>query len=310
MAQRRRSGADSGATGLLLVDKPEGPTSFDVIAKLRGALGTRAIGHAGTLDPLATGLLVVLAGPYTRLSQHLTGADKVYEATVAFGARTSTDDREGEVLEEGDPSGLTEGAVREALLAMSGPQRQVPPAYSAISVGGERLYAKARRGEEVEAPPRDVVLHELVLLSWQPPQARIFVRCSKGTYVRAIARDLGARLGVPAHLGALRRTASGAFRIEDAQPLAALLEGGVATAALREGPAVIGDLPLAPVTAEAAAALLQGKRVAGGAGLAGGVAVAHLGERLVGLVLVDDGTLAPQRALMAPGGLAGGGAGQ
>lgn len=297
---RGRRGRDLGPTGILLVDKPEGPTSFDVVAKLRRALGTRTIGHAGTLDPLASGLLVVLVGAYTRLSQHLTAADKAYQARIVFGARTSTDDREGEVIERGDPSALDEARVREALASMEGEQDQVPPAFAAISVGGERLYAKARRGEAVEAPMRRVVLHELELLGWQPPAATVRVVCSKGTYVRAIARDLGARLGVPAHLGALRRTASGGYRLEEAQPLDALLDEGRAEAALLRGPEAIRGLPLVPVDEVGAARLEQGQALrleTEDALPSEGVAVAHLGRALVAIVRLQGGQAQPRRDL-------------
>lgn len=287
MARKKRG---DGPDGVLLVDKPEGPTSFDVIAKLRKALGTSALGHAGTLDPLASGLLIVLAGRYTRLSQHLTQDDKRYVARVVFGTRTTTDDREGEVVESGDPGGLTKELVVAALAAMEGPGSQVPPAFSAISVGGERLYAKARRGEEVEAPPRDIVLRELALLSFEgagdpAPSATVDVLCSKGTYVRAIARDLGARLGVPAHLGGLRRTAAGAYRLEDATALDALLEPGAARAALRSGPEAIRGLDKVPLDDGASADLRQGRRVPAPAGSpVGQVLLAHRGEELIALV--------------------------
>jgi tRNA pseudouridine55 synthase len=287
---------------VLLVDKPEGPTSFDVIAKLRRALGTRAIGHAGTLDPLATGLLVVLVGRYTRLSQMLTGADKSYEAEVCFGTRTSTDDREGEVLEEGDPSGITEERVRAALAEMEGPIQQVPPAYSAISVGGERLYAKARRGEAVEVPPRDVVLHRLELVGFEAPKARVFVRCSKGTYIRALARDLGDALGVPAHLSALRRTASGSFDIEQAATLDALTaEEGSALAALRGGPEALPGVSFVEVDAAGKAALGHGQTAAAeGLGAEGEVALAvHEGD-LVAIVRAEAGRARVVRGLPRP----------
>lgn len=299
MAKKRR--ADSGAAGILLVDKPEGPTSFDVVAKLRSALGTRAIGHAGTLDPLASGLLVVLVGPYTRLSQHLTAADKAYEALITFGSRTTTDDREGDVVEEGDPSGIDDDVLRRALASMLGEQDQVPPAYAAISVEGERLYARARRGEQVEAPPRRITIHELTLERFSPPSAVVRVVCSKGTYVRAIARDLGSRLGVPAHLGGLRRTISGDYRVEDALGLAELLEEGRAQEALLRGPAAIRGVPLVEISEEDARALEQGRGIprppsVGGAP-DGSVLVAHAGDALVAIVQARGGELRPSRGL-------------
>lgn len=296
----KKRARDSGAEGVLLVDKPEGPTSHDVIAQLRRALGTRALGHAGTLDPMATGLLVVVAGRYTRLSQYLTGADKAYLAEVTFGARTTTDDRLGEVVEEGDPSSLDEARVRDALEGFRGVQQQVPPAFSAIQVEGERLYDKARRGEEVTVPAREVTIHDLELRAWEPWRATVFVRCSKGTYIRSLARDLGAALGVPAHLSSLRRTASGAFTLDDARPLSALLEEGVAVASLRRGPSALPGMGMVEVSVAAARDLLEGRAVKGMAPLEGEVAVAHLGERLIGIVRVGEGAeLRPDRALVA-----------
>ncbi len=320
-----RAGRDDAPQGLLLVDKPEGPTSFDVVAKLRRALQTREIGHAGTLDPLATGLLVVLVGTYTRLSAILTADDKEYTGTIRFGTRTTTDDREGGVVESGDASGLDEATVRAALRAMTGPLSQVPPIYSAIHVGGERLYDKARRGEDVAPPaPRDVVVRAADLLSWSSPiddgqprtppadtlssatagqaprmfaDAVVRVWSSKGFYVRAYARDVGAHVGVPSHLAALRRTRSGAYSVEDAAPLSALLEDGVARARLTTGPAAIRGVPLVAIDDAAAKELRHGRRVPGAFGLEGKVGVAHTGGALVALVEERDGALRVVRGL-------------
>lgn len=283
---------------MLLVDKPDGPTSFQVVGKVRHALNVRQVGHAGTLDPAATGLLVVLVGPYTRLSQYLTRADKVYEAEVFFGTRTNTDDREGDVVEEGDASALTADQVRAAVRAMEGPQEQVPPAFAAISVGGERLYAKARRGEDVVAPPRNIVVHEMEMVSFESPRARIVVRCSKGTYVRALARDLGAAVGVPAHLSALRRTASGGYHVDDAISLDDLDDEEAAKRALRTGPSALRGVPLVEVDDDSAEHLGHGRPVGTRAALADeAIAVAHKGEQLVGIVRWEGGQLHPVRAL-------------
>jgi tRNA pseudouridine55 synthase len=281
----------------LLVDKPRGPTSFDVVARVRAALDTRQVGHAGTLDPAATGLLVVLVGKYTRLSQYLTRADKAYEAVIQFGTRTNTDDAEGEVVEEGDPSALQVAEVVAALRTLDGPQEQTPPAFAAISVGGERLYAKARRGETVEVPPRSIVVHELSLRSFGDARAAVSVRCSKGTYVRAIARDLGAAVGVPAHLAELRRTSSGGYHVDDALPLDELTPEAAA-AALKSGPAALRGVRLVEIDVDAAASLRHGRTVPTRAALADDdVAVAHLGDELVGIVRVAAGQLKPVRAL-------------
>lgn len=295
---RKKRAQDSGAEGVLLVDKPEGPTSHDVIAQLRRALGTRTLGHAGTLDPMATGLLVVVAGRYTRLSQYLTGADKRYLAEICFGFRTTTDDRLGEPLEEGDPSSLDEGRVREALERFRGPQRQVPPAFSAIQVGGERLYDKARRGEVVDVPPREVTIHELELLSWEPWRARVSVHCSKGTYIRSLARDLGTALGVPAHLSSLRRTQSGAFTLEQARPLSTLLEESVALTSLMTGPSSLPGMAMVEVSLEDAGELLEGRAVRCSTAAAE-AAIAHVEKRLVAIVRSNGRELRPARALLS-----------
>jgi tRNA pseudouridine55 synthase len=285
--------------GILLVDKPEGPTSFDVIAKLRRALGTREIGHAGTLDPLATGLLVVLVGAYTRLQAYLTADDKEYVGTFAFGAQTTTDDREGEVMATGDASTLDEAKVRAALAHFTGPLAQIPPAYSAIQVGGERLYDKARRGETIELEPRHVVVHALELLEWRAATAVVRVRCSKGTYIRALARDLGTHLGVPAHLQALRRTASGAYHLDEGATLAAILEGD-ARASLRRGPGAVRGLPILDVTDEEARALRQGKTIDARPTLeCNRTGLACKGEELVALVTTSNGALRTVRGFAA-----------
>ena len=256
-----RASEPSAPAGILLVDKPEGPSSFQVIAKLRRILRTRAIGHAGTLDPLATGLLVVLVGNYTRLSQYLTAADKRYEARVTFGLRTSTDDREGEPLESASPDGLDIDFLRDQLKLMHGMQEQTPPAYSAISVNGERLYAKARRGEQVEVPSRQVMIHELRWLGFALPHLDLDIACSKGTYIRAIARDLGVRVGVPAHLGALRRTQSGAYDLRNGVSLADLESAENPRSYLRVGPEAIMGMPVVPVSQTQVTALEHGQTI-------------------------------------------------
>ncbi|HEX8002994.1 MAG TPA: tRNA pseudouridine(55) synthase TruB [Mycobacteriales bacterium] len=200
-------------SGLLVVDKPAGWTSHDVVARVRRLAGTRRVGHAGTLDPMATGVLVLGVEKATRLLGHLTLHDKRYDATVAFGVTTTTDDAEGEVVATADASGVTEAAVVAAAAALTGDVEQVPPGVSAISVGGVRSYARVRRGETVELPARRVTVHAFDVLSFSAGSAQVRVHCSSGTYVRALARDLGAALGVGAHLTALRRTASGPYAL-------------------------------------------------------------------------------------------------
>jgi tRNA pseudouridine55 synthase len=205
--------------GLLLVDKPEGCTSHDVVAAVRRHHQLKKIGHGGTLDPMATGLLVLLIGRGTRLFDRVTGDRKVYEGEVRLGITTDSQDREGAVVAEADPAGVTEAAFRAELDKWRGEVRQIPPMVSALKRGGRKLYDLARQGITVEREPRVVTMHQLDLLAFTPPTARIRLECSKGTYVRTLAHDIGVGLGCGAHLCALRRTASGPFRVEDAHPV-------------------------------------------------------------------------------------------
>jgi tRNA pseudouridine55 synthase len=220
--RRSRGRAPGGPGGVLLVDKPKGPTSHAVVERIRRALGAAKAGHAGTLDPAATGLLVVCADDAVKVQHWLADGDKGYEATVAFGAATDTEDAEGRVVERGDPGGLHPDPLEAALRGFVGQIDQVPPMYSAVRVGGRRLHEAARAGEAVERSVRRVAVHALTLRSLGSAgpdglrEACIEVHCGKGTYVRTLAADLGRALGVPAHLRALRRTASGHFTVEGA----------------------------------------------------------------------------------------------
>jgi len=208
----------SGPHGVLIVDKPRGPTSHDIVASARRLFRTRQVGHAGTLDPMATGVMVLLFGEATKLSGHMTRHDKAYEATVGFGAETDTLDAEGSVIRsaELDSNWLTASRLEQALGAELERTTQVPPAFSAVRVGGRRAHRLSRRGEAVHLEPRSVHVAELRLLEWSSTRARLQLVVSKGYYVRALARDLGERLGVPAQLTELRRTASGAFSLDEA----------------------------------------------------------------------------------------------
>ena len=196
--------------GILLVDKPVDHTSHDVVARLRGKLRTRRIGHAGTLDPMATGLLVILVGKSTRLSQYLMSVDKEYEGTVELGKITDSQDAEGRVMETRPVPPLTEEQLREAIRGFLGDQYQTPPMYSAIKIDGVPLYKMARKGEEVEREPRFIRVMSWEVTGFAPPRFDFRLRCTKGTYVRTLAHDLGQKLGCGAHLAALRRSASGA----------------------------------------------------------------------------------------------------
>ncbi|HEY0995176.1 MAG TPA: tRNA pseudouridine(55) synthase TruB [Gemmatimonadaceae bacterium] len=195
-------------------------TSHDAVALARRALGTRRIGHTGTLDPFATGLLVLLAGRATRLARWASGEPKVYEATVRFGAATDTDDATGTVTASAPVPGLD--AIEAALPRLTGTIAQRPPAYSAKQVAGVRAYDAARAGEPLELAPAQVEVHRWEILGWAPPDLRVRITCGGGTYIRALARDLGALTGSAAHLVALRRLRSGAFDVSDAVPAGAL----------------------------------------------------------------------------------------
>jgi tRNA pseudouridine55 synthase len=205
--------------GLVVVDKAPGLTSHDVVARVRRLAGTRKVGHAGTLDPMATGVLVLGVDRATRLLGHLMLTEKAYDATVRLGVSTTTDDAEGEVTATHAVDGVREDAVRDELARFVGDIEQVPTAVSAIKVDGKRAYARVRDGEQVELKARPVTIHELVVHEVALPNVRISVRCSSGTYIRAIARDLGAALGVGGHLTALRRTAVGPFDLAVARTL-------------------------------------------------------------------------------------------
>jgi tRNA pseudouridine55 synthase len=227
------------ASGLLLVDKPEGFTSHDVVAKLRGIVGTRKIGHAGTLDPMATGLLVIGVNSATKLLTFLVGEDKTYIATIRLGASTITDDRESEFLtvaSDGAVAKVTESQITQAIAGLTGEIMQVPSSVSAIKVDGERAYAKVRGGDEVKLAARPLSIDRFEVLGPIRRVAQdsidfidldVIIDCSSGTYIRALARDLGGALGVGGHLTALRRTRVGAYQVTDSQALTDLKKGEV-----------------------------------------------------------------------------------
>ena len=205
--------------GILLVDKPAGITSHDVVDRIRRAAGTRRVGHTGTLDPGATGLLVLCLGAATRLSEHLTGLDKVYEGAMRLGIVTDSYDMDGKVVAENPVPVLTAADIQRACDRFAGEIMQVPPMVSAVKVGGERLYKRARQGEVVERAPRQVTVREFRVLSYEAPDAQIRVKCTRGTYVRSLCHDVGHALGCGAILASLRRTFVGQFSVEDALPV-------------------------------------------------------------------------------------------
>jgi tRNA pseudouridine55 synthase len=209
--------------GILLVDKPRAHTSHDVVARLRGKLKMKRVGHAGTLDPMATGLLIILVGKATRVSQYLISLDKEYEGTVEFGKVTDTQDADGEMMETRPVPPLTEAQVKAALQGFLGDQYQTPPMYSAIKIDGVPLYKSARKGEEIEREPRFIRVMSWELTRFALPQFDFRLRCTKGTYVRTLAHDLGQKIGCGAFLAALRRTATDKFNVADALTLDQIL---------------------------------------------------------------------------------------
>ena len=242
---------------MLLVDKPAGITSHDVVSIARRALGTRRIGHGGTLDPFATGLLVLLVGHATRLLPHIDGEPKVYDATIAFGTETDTDDVTGTVTRT---AALPEPSrVRAAIGSLTGSIEQVPPAYSAKQVDGRRAYAAARRGEALELPPVRVTVHEWSIRQLTPEKAEAAITCGGGTYIRALARDLGRLAGSAAHLTALRRIRSGPFAVDAAVSMDDLRDG---RASVRPPVDAIRHLPTVALSPDAVADVRHGRTVA------------------------------------------------
>lgn len=283
--------------GILPVDKPEGPTSHDVVASARRALGTRRVGHTGTLDPFASGLLLLCVGRATRLAEYLSGLPKTYSAVARLGESTDTLDRTGTLIADSEAwRGLEEARVRAALESQAGDRLQVPPAYSAKKVGGERLHRLARRGEVVEAAPSPVTIHRIELERLDLPDVAFHVECSSGTYVRAIARDLGDELGTGAHLTWLRRTRIGDWDVASAIPTDALTDPSAVRGAWVDPLAALRHLPRVDVDDGDAADLGHGRVVPAPGELAPGtlVAVAHRGH-LLAIARAEDAGLRPRK---------------
>ncbi len=275
--------------GLVLVHKPKGVTSHDVVDVVRRALGTRKVGHAGTLDPMATGLLVVGVGRATRLLRFLGDLPKTYEGTGRLGEETDTLDAEGRVVRTSEVA-VSRDELERAVAALVGESMQRAPAYSAVKVGGRKLYEAAREGEPVEAPPRPIRVDAFDVVRFEPPDFDFRVTCSGGTYVRALVADVGSALGCGAHLARLVRTAIGPFRVED----------GVRAGDVREPlpvEAAVGHLPRVDLGAEEARVASHGS-ILGPAGIAGPYAVFDPGGRLVG-VYRDDGAKARPEVILA-----------
>jgi len=257
-----------------LVAKPAGPTSHDVVEQVRRALGTDRVGHLGTLDPFAVGLLVILAGRATRLASCAAAWTKSYEGVIRLGVVTTTDDATGEPLATSDAwRGLDGGRIAEALARFRGAYAQRPPAYSAVKIAGERAYRRARRGEAVALVPRPVQVSELELTGLAPPDVRFRATVSAGTYLRSLARDVGEALGCGAHLAALTRTRVGPFPLADA-----VAPEAVTPAALRDPAVLVADLPRQELDEAGRAAVIHGRPVMAEKGGGGRVALFSNGE--------------------------------
>jgi tRNA pseudouridine55 synthase len=247
-------------SGILLVDKPSGPTSHDVVARVRRATGQRRVGHVGTLDPMAEGLLVLGLGQALRIAQFLTGLDKAYLGTITLGGISSTYDAEGAIVPQDRPLPEDEGAVAGAMAMQLGAQIQLPPPYSAVKVKGKKLYEYARAGEEVPQKPRPVRVQRFDLLHYDPPLAHFEAKVGSGTYIRSMAHNLGAALGCGAYLSRLRRTRVGGFAVEDALPLESILaEPDLLPGRMLSIREALGHLPKLTIAPGAARTLCHGR---------------------------------------------------
>lgn len=289
-----RSSTGSEPSGLVVVDKPQGWTSHDVVGRMRRLLGTRKVGHGGTLDPMATGVLIIACGKATRLLQYISAHDKAYDATIRLGVSTVTDDAEGEVAATTSASAVTDEAIAAAIARLTGDIMQRPSAVSAIKVNGERAYARVRAGEEVELAARPVTVSRFEVVaarrSGEVIDLDVAVDVTSGTYVRALARDLGAVLGVGGHLTALRRTRVGAVTLGEAATLDQLEADGALNHIVGLDEAATRTLPAVTIDAKAATALGYGQRIpADGVG----PAVAVLEGEAIAIVELAAGSARP-----------------
>ena len=281
-------------SGVLVVDKPTGMTSHDVVQVVRRGTGIRRAGHTGTLDPRASGVLVILLGPAVRLSEFVSASDKRYQATIRVGSSTDTYDSEGTITDQTSDIDVSEEQFNEILQQFTGEIEQVPPPYSAVKVKGRKAYEMARRGEEVELKPRIINVYSLEVLEWDPPESVIDVYCSSGTYVRSLANDIGKALGTGAYLVGLRRTKSGRFTLRDAVPLRILreaFEAGEWYNYLIPAAEALADWPMVELDADQMEFVRHGHRIPAESGQTGWArGVSEQGD-LVALMEVDEDTL-------------------
>jgi tRNA pseudouridine55 synthase len=286
-------------SGILNVDKPSGLTSHDVVALVRRAARQRKVGHAGTLDPMATGVLLVCLDKATRVTEYLMASPKTYDAAIRLGVTTTTDDAEGEILAQSQVE-VPYTEIERTVQQFVGRIEQVPPVYSALKRGGQRLYKLARRGQVPELLPRLVEIHALQVKEWSPPVLHVQVRCGPGTYIRALARDLGQSLGCGAHLASLRRMASGRFTVEQAispQQIETAFASGTAAELLYPIDAAVADLPALYLDAATSLRLVAGQPIVGDAGLvaAGPLARAYAPDRQFIAIVAWDPEMAGWR---------------
>lgn len=294
--------AAPGIMRFLLVDKPAGVTSHDVVAAARRGLEERKVGHAGTLDPFATGLLVLAAGKATRLLEYLVGFDKTYRATARLGVATDSQDRDGARIAEDDNwTSLKREQLEAAAAGMVGRLSQVPPAYSAVKVDGVPAHRRARRGERLALAPRDVTLSSFEILDYVPPRVHFRVACSSGTYVRALAVEFGKRLGTSCHLAELCRTRVGSFHVRHAASLASVAAGEPRQGAWVGAVSALSHLPRVVVGADEAAKLAAGRWIPMDAPDRSAAVFVLPGERLVAVGAVRDGVLRPRKVFHEPG---------
>jgi tRNA pseudouridine55 synthase len=278
-------------SGVLVVDKPVGMTSHDVVQVIRRGTGIRRAGHTGTLDPRASGVLVILVGPAVRLSEYVSASDKRYQATIRLGSTTDTYDSEGTITSTMDIGEITEEEFDEILQKFVGEMEQVPPPYSAVKVKGRKAYEMARKGEAVDLEPRIINVYSLEILEWAPPEAVIDVYCSSGTYVRSLANDLGKEIGVGAHLVGLRRTKSGRFTLRDAVPLRRLQEAfdaGDWYRFLIPAAEALADWPIIELDADQVELIRHGHRIPAEPDQMGWARGVSMQGDLVALLEVDD----------------------
>ncbi len=288
-------------SGVLVVDKPVGMTSHDVVQAIRNGTGLRRAGHTGTLDPRASGVLVILVGPAVRLSEYVSASDKRYQAIIRLGSTTDTFDADGKFTRTDTPVNVTEEEFETVLKTFVGEIEQTPPPYSAVKVQGRKAYEMARQGEEVDLAPRKIQVHHLEVLEWAPPEIVVDVHCSSGTYVRSLANDLGEKLGCGAYLVGLRRTKSGRFSLRDAVPLRKLQESfnaGNWYQYLIPAAEALGDWPAVELSPDDVEGVRHGHRVKAAAdaqpGMVRGVSTQGELVALMELTANEDGSAAWQ----------------